>query len=159
MSIRIKNFGQAFLRNIPLIGCFIAIFFSFRALSGTSAAIFFLSFFFLYMMSMIASSHGVSKLEEYERSYTLTTQNRLKFSLLASFPTYPMWLISSLFPIKTWYAWVVTGFPLIVVGTLPIFAICDEYWHRAPKLLLWACHLGTYILCFFIGQILLILLT
>lgn len=108
---------------------------------------------------MIASSHGVSKLEEYEYAYALTTPNRLKFSLLASFPCYPMWLISSLFPIKTWYAWVVTGFPLIVVGTLPIFAICDEYWRRAPKALLWACHFGVYLLCFSIGQTIRTILT
>lgn len=157
MSIRIKNFGQSFLRNIPLLGCFAAIFFSFRALSGTAVAIFFLSFFFLYMLSMIASSHGVSKLEEHD--YALTIKNRLKFSLLASFPCYPMWLISSLFPIKTWYAWVVTGFPLIVVGTMPIFAISDEYWRRAPKALLWTCHFGVYLLCFSLGQAIQIILT
>ncbi len=156
MSIQVKNFWQTFLRNIPLLGCFVTVFFCFRALSGTAVAIFFLSFFFLYMLSMIASSHGVIKLEEYD--YALTTKNRLKFSLLASFPCYPMWLVSSLFPIKTWYAWVVTGFPLIVVGTLPIFELCDEYWRRAPKKLLWACHFGVYILCFLIGQTIQIIL-
>lgn len=152
MTERIKNFGLTFLQNIPLLGCFVAIFFSFRALSGTNAAIFFLSFFFIYMLTTIASHHGMTKLGVYERNGALTTKNRLGFSLLTCFPTYFMWIISAVFPVKTWYAWVLTGFPLIVISVFPIFAICDEYWQRTPKWLLWTCHLGIYIICFSVGQ-------
>lgn len=152
MGIRIRDFGQTFLRIIPLLGCFIAIFFCFRALSGTSAALFFLSFFFLYMLTTIACHHGITMLEAYERAFALTTKKRLGFSILTCFPTYLMWLLTSVLPIKTWVAWVLVGFPLIVLSTFPIFAICDEYWRRSPKLLLWSCHFGVYFICFSIGQ-------
>ena len=114
-------------------------------------------FFILYALAMWGSSVGMTKMNEWE--YILVADpfrsiprgRMLLWSLLASLPLYFCYAVICAIPIASYQAWLMTGFPVLLLAYFPTKSIYDVYHHLTKRSALFWLIQGTVYLSLLLG--------
>ena len=126
-----------------LLGVFIISVFSFIFIkilkSSVLAVIVILTVICLYVVCMGVCEESMKQLKKYEiiqMRVELTQQQRLFvlfFSLTTLFPTYFCVLLVSVIPMFTYEVWFITVFPCLIIISMPMLSILEEYFILTKK--------------------------
>ena len=95
-----------------------------------------------YSFFMGLSQKAQNELLQLETFYRLDEKKGFRLSLVISLPIYWNWLIISLIPITSFYAWMITGFPINVHGFIHLKVIEE---HVKRKALFWCVQVVIYV--------------
>lgn len=117
-------------------------------------------FFVIYVLAMWGSGVGMTKMNEWE--YILVADpfrpipggRMLCWSILASLPLYFCYLVICAIPIVSYQAWLMTGFPVLLLAYFPTKSIYDVYHHLTKRgVLFWLLQITVYLSLFIGGQV------
>ena len=118
--------------------------------TGVYAAFFLIFLLASYSFFMALSWRAQDKLLALENARMLNAKQGLKLSLVICLPINWFGLIYALIPMTTFYAWMITGFPLNVFSFIYMKVTADHLKRKAP---FWAIQVLIYLAVLFGGQI------
>lgn len=118
--------------------------------TGVYAALFLIFLLVTYYFFMAFSLKAQDKLLALENAQRLDEKQGLKLALLICLPINWFGLIYALIPMTTFYAWMITGFPLNVFSFIYMKVTADHLKRKAP---FWAIQVLIYLTILFGGQI------
>jgi len=127
------------------------IFIFYKNVVGLYATLFLIAVLAAYCISMAGSFFAMKKFLKAEKEQRLTPALTARLSFVIALPVYWCWLLFSLIPITSYYAWSITGFPLAIVSAFPLKAVAD-FWHGIHKIVFWGIHILLYPLFLILGQ-------
>lgn len=151
MTIKITRFIKEFIKKLLSLFPYFFLFFCYKKILGTSPALLLIVFFAIYGSASVLSHYGRTKLITHERSNTLTMKRRILYLALVPCPIYLFWFLFSIIPNPSYLTWFITGFPLIILSGLPLYAL-SGYLQRPLRKFFWAAQLSIYIISLLIGQ-------
>ena len=125
----------------------------YQKIIGANGALILTVFLVLYGATITISNFAKEKLIFLERQNNVTPKKLFYFSIFILCPIYLFWLLISVIPIISYEAWFITGFPIMVVCSIPCYVV-SEYWKSASKIFFWLLQLSVYSCCFILGQFL-----
>jgi hypothetical protein len=125
----------------------------YKKIIGAHSALILIAIFALYAGSIVVSDFARKKLIYFEKQNNITTKKLFYLSILILCPIYLFWFLISIIPIPSYEFWLITGFPIILLSSLPIYVL-SEYWKSALKMFFWFLQLFVYCCFFAIGQFL-----
>lgn len=118
--------------------------------TGVYAVLFLMFLLVTYSFFMALSGRAQDKLLALENAQRLDEKQGLKLALLICLPINWFGLIYALIPITTFYAWMLTGFPLNVFSFIYMKVTADHLKRKAP---FWTIQVLIYLTVLFGGQI------
>ncbi len=147
----IKNFLKPFIKDYICVAIFSVLFFAFyKNVSGFLPTLLFIVFVILYTISIGVCDFGMTKLEGYEITCTLTPKRLCGLSFLIGAPVYLLWFAVSFIPIAHYAVWILTGFPLCVITGLTLTEVAARWKEKKP--IYWGIQVAIYLVLTFIGQ-------
>ncbi len=107
--------------------------------NNTIIAVAIMSLILIYGAAMSVSGYGMWKIKYYEIKAVhkglseKERKNILFYSVLTLCPTYYCLVLSSIFPMIGYEIWFLTVFPCLIIISLPIKTVAEEYYHFTHK--------------------------
>lgn len=147
----IEDWVRPFLKDHICVAIFSVIFFTvYKNVSGVVPTLLFIVFVILYTTTIGMCDFGMTKLEGYERTCTLTPKRLSWLSVFIGAPIYLLWFAFSFIPIAHYAVWFLTGLPLCVITGTTLTEVAARW--KEKKLFYWAIQVVIYLVFLLIGQ-------
>ena len=146
----LQHLKNNLLRYISIILVFSPFAIFYWKISGIYVVLFSVIIFISWAFIITCCHKAQLKVHAHQRSGTLTSEKALFYSLQIGLPIYWSWAIISIVPITTHYVWLLTGFPVSVISSIPLKEISD-ITHN--KVLFWSIQVAIYISVLILGQL------
>lgn len=148
-----RNVLRILKNNIASLIPFFVAFLCYYRMLGVTATLLLAVFFVGYALTMTASYYAQNKLLHDQAHNACTPKRTMGLSLLILCPIYLFWLLFSIIPIPVWEVWFITGFPIVVISSIPSYVVLDG-WRMIPKTLFWSVQSMIYLTFLLLGQML-----
>ena len=146
----LQHLKNNLLRYISIILAFSPFAVFYWKISGIYVVLFSVIIFISWAFIITCCHKAQLKVHAPQRNGTLTSEKALFYSLQIGLPIYWSWAIISIVPITTHYVWLLTGFPVSIISSIPLKEVSD-ITHN--KVIFWSIQVSIYLSVLILGQL------
>lgn len=146
----LQHLRKNLFRYIGMVFAFSPFAIFYWKISGIYVVVFSVIIFISWAFIITCCHKAQLKVQAHQRSGTLTPKNALLYSLQIGLPIYWSWAIISVVPITTHYVWLLTGFPVSIISSIPLKEVSD-ITHN--KVIFWSIQVAIYLSVLLLGQL------